>query len=517
MTAFGSFKVKMNKIKINIFAKCSVILVLLLTPTFLLTDSLQLRLPVHINISPGTADANRLSKDDFTLFVNGSQREINQMEIKTRRINKTSDLVRHFVLSFHMDNVHREVIMEGVRYFIDHILDRSDSLTVLTPLKSYQMKMDSGKAAVFDAIEKLLKTDCDDYKSKREILIQQLEKELLQLHMLTWSDAVYRNARTILSNFFKFSRQVIKDLKDHFLSPYPGYQRVVKELPLKGDGETWWIHFQQRLFKPYPAKLKGVINRWIIIQSTGRIIIPGGDQFKQLAKKMPLSPEFPTSILLEALLKKNICFNAICWGNIDYENATPLDNPRPEIEEILELITNHSGGKTITTAFPEQGLKELQQHTAQFYQLVFPFNGKIEAKKIQLTLVNQQQKETVQLSYPRQLETDEIQSLVQKLSRERVKILDFDVKGSRVDFGVTGFHREEPDIVGLLNVRAELYHDEEESQPVFRAVNTLHAKKEKIHLSIPIPRVHTGPFKLRVSVCDLIANQLDVVERRIRL
>jgi hypothetical protein len=505
---------KMNKI--NIFAKCSVILVLLLTPTFLLTDSLQLPLPIYIDISRGKADVNRLSKEDFTLFINGSQREISQMEIKTRRINKTSDLARHFVLSFHMDDFHRE-IMQGVRYFIDHILDRSDSLTVLTPLKSYQMNMDRGKAAVFDAIEKLLKKDCEDYKLKREVFIIQLDRELVQLNMLTWSDAVYRNARSILSNFFKCSQQVIKDLKDHFLSPYLEYHRVIKELPLKGDGETWWVHFQHRLFKPYPAKLKRIINRWITIQSTGRIIVSGGDQFKLLAKKMPLSPGFPTAVLLESLLKKNICFNVISWGNIDNENTNPLDTPRPEIEEILEKITTGSGGKTIAATFPEKGLIELQQHAAQYYELVFPFNGKIEPKKIQLASSNQQQTGTFRLSYPGQLETDEIQSLVEKLSLEKVKILDLDVNGSRVDFEVTGFHRDEPGIVGLLKVRIELYSDEEESQPVFSAVNTLHAKKEKIHLSIPIPKAHTGLFKLRVSVCDLIANQLDVVEHRVNL
>jgi hypothetical protein len=232
---------------------------------------------------------------------------------------------------------------------------------------------------------------------------------------------------------------------------------------------------------------------------------------------MPISPQFPTAVLLESLLKKNICFNVICWGNINYENANLLDNPRPEIENILETITNNTGGKTITTNFPKQGLMELQQHAAKFYELVFPFNGKIEPKKINLVPANQQHTGSVRLSYSRQLEKDEIQSLVEKLSREKVKILDFDVNGSRVDFGVTGFHRNEPDIVGLLKVRVELYSDEEESQPGFSAVNTLHAKKERIHLSIPLPKAHTGPFKLRISVCDLIANQLDVVERRIIL
>jgi hypothetical protein len=506
----------MGKTKIYTFIKFYVIFFLWLTPVLLLSNALELRLPVYINLAPGEAQFIQLSKEDFTLFINGSQREINQMEIKTRRIDKTSDLARHFVLSFHMDNFDRE-IMEGVGYFIDHILDRSDSLTVLTPLKSYQMKMDSGKAAVFDAIEKLLKKDCNDYKLKREVLIKQVDKELFQVQKLTWDDAVFLNASAIITNFFNFSQQIIQDLKDHFLSPYREYHRVVKKLTLKGDGETWWVHFQHRVFEPYPTKLKGIINRWIMIQSTGRFRISGSQNFKQLAKKMPISPQFPTAALLESLLKENICFNAICWGNIDYENANPLDNPQPEIEKILEIITNSSSGKTITTTFPKQGLKELQQHAAQFYELVFPFNGKIEPKKINLVPANQQQTGTVQLSYPGHLETDKIQSLVEKLSRERVKILDFDVKGSRVDFGVTGFHRNEPDIVGLLKVRIELYHDEEENQPVFSADNTLHAKKERIHLSIPLPKAHTGQFKLRLSVCDLIANQLDVAERRISL
>jgi hypothetical protein len=46
-----------------------------------------------------------------------------------------------------------------------------------------------------------------------------------------------------------------------------------------------------------------------------------------------------------------------------------------------------------------------------FIELVFPFNGKIEPKKINLVLTNQQQTGTIRLSYPGQLEPDEIQSL----------------------------------------------------------------------------------------------------------
>ena len=160
---------------------------------------------------------------------------------------------------------------------------------------------------------------------------------------------------------------------------------------------------------------------------------------------------------------------------------------------------------------------ELQQYKTQFYELVFPYNGKIESKNIQLVSNNQPQTGTVRLNYRLQFEKDEIQSLVRKYSREKVKILDFDVKGNRVDLAVTGFHRNEPDIVGLLKVRVELYNNEEENQPVFSVVNTLHAKKEKIRLSIPLPKNHTGQFKVRISVCDLVANQLDVVEDSINL
>lgn len=506
----------MKKTKRIIILNCFVLLFLMLIPASLLPDALYLRLPVHINLPPGDTQFNPLNKENLFLFINGIRREINHIETRTRRIEKTSDLARHFVLSFHMDGFERK-IMEGVKYFIDHILDRSDSLTVLTPLKSYPMKMSSGKAAVFDAIEELLKKDCNSYRLKRAILIKRLEKEIFQLQRLTWADAVYLNARAIIINFFNFSRQAIKDLKDHFLSPYSEYHQVANKLPLRGQGEAWWIHFQQRVFEPFPPRLKNIVNRWITYQNAGRSIISGGYKFKQLAKKMPISPEFPGPIFLEALLKKNICFNVICWGNIDYQNSNPLDNPQPEIEDIFETITRSSGGKTIITPLARQGLIELQQHVARFSYLAFPYNGIIESKNIHLVPANQQQPGSIPFSYPKQLEKDELQSLLKELSREKVRILNFDLKGYRVVFGVTAFHRNEPDIIGLLKIRAELYNEHEETRPVFKGVNTLHAKKEKIHISIPLPKSHKGRFKLRISVCDLIANQLDVLERRITL
>jgi hypothetical protein len=136
--------------------RCHSLVLLLLIPISILPAQRQLRLPVYINSATGEFRYDQLSKEDFTLCINDRPREINRMEIKIRRIEKTSDLSRHFFLSFHMDEFNREIV-EGIGYFIDHILDRSDSLTVLTPLKSYQMKMDRGKAAVYDAMILMLK------------------------------------------------------------------------------------------------------------------------------------------------------------------------------------------------------------------------------------------------------------------------------------------------------------------------------------------------------------------------
>jgi hypothetical protein len=53
--------------------------------------------------------------------------------------------------------------------------------------------------------------------------------------------------------------------------------------------------------------------------------------------------------------------------------------------------------------------------------------------------------------------------------------------------------------------------------PVFSTGNTLHAASKTIQISLPLPSTYSGQFRLRVSVCDLITNQLDMVERRIRL
>ena len=82
---------------------------------------------------------------------------------------------------------------------------------------------------------------------------------------------------------------------------------------------------------------------------------------------------------------------------------------------------------------------------------------------------------------------------------------------------MTDFHASEPDIVGLVKVRAELYKEQQVYTPVFSTGNTLHAASKTIQISLPLPRTYTGRYRLRVSVCDLITNQLDMVERRIRL
>jgi hypothetical protein len=507
----------MKKIKQNEPMGYFILFVLMLVPGWLKpSDSFLLRLPVHIARVPGPVQLDSLEKNDLMLFINGSQRKIDHLQTQTWNINKTSDLSRHFVLSFHMDGFDRKV-MEGVGYFIDNILDRADSLTVLTPIGSYQVKLDKGKAAVYDVVEKLLEKDGSDYRKKRAALVGEIQKEIAPINRLFGEDAYLYNPGPVFYNFFTFCQQAMAEFKLHFLAPFVLQDQVVKELPQKGEGEIWWLHFQHRAFEPIPSPLRNMLNRLVTLQNASGISAARSYEFAQLLKQMPIAPQFPLLPLLEKVQEEKICYNVIFWGTGDNPSSTSPQFVSSGLENSLAQIARSSGGTIVQAILPSQGLIKLQQHENRFYEVVFPLHESGQPLDIHLAMADQRQNRTIRLNYPHRFETERIQTLLKESSGEKVKIIDFNLEGNQVSFAVTDFHDHAPDLLGLVKVRAELYKEQQVYTPVFRTGNTLHAACKKIHISLPLPSIYTGRFKLRVSVCDLITNQLDIVERRVRL
>lgn len=480
-------------------------------------DDLLMTLPVRTAM-----DQLGLAKEDLVLRVNGNLRPIRAMTPRQRSLNRPSDLSRYFVLSFHMES-YKPDVMEAVEYFIQHVVRRNDVLTILSPLRAYRLKMEDGNHRVLDFIEETLKKDCSQYKLVRGGLIQKLDKDTAHVNRLRGPDGWMLNHYNTMFNFYNQSKLALVRFKDHFLAPHLKQDKVIRDLPPRGEGEIWWIHFQQRAFEPVPVKFRKVFSRIILFQKTGQVRWPVAGagkswDFDSVIKQMKLTNEFSVSGLPRAVLLENVCYNIINWGVLGDTFSNRTDASRPETERFLERIARISGGKSVTNINPLDGLQELLQHRDQYYEVAFAFDGLIEDKRFGLSMpgVNSGGR----LFYSPGYTGESIRSRIDEIQRGKVRITDLSMQGNRVAFGVAAYHRpttggKEP--VGLIKVRAQLYDDSGNPSPVFNSFKVLRAVGNDVRISLPLPKKYRGGYTFQLSVCDLMANQLASVKQKIRL
>jgi hypothetical protein len=478
-------------------------------------DEVLMKLPVH-------AAEEGLVKEDLLLAVNNFQRPIRALLPRSRSMMSASDLSRYFILSFHMESYKPEV-MEAVEYFVENIARRHDSLTILSPLRAYRLKMEDGKDRVLDFIEEVLKTDCAEYKVTRGMLVQKIEKATSRVNRLREPAGWMLSPYTLMFEFYNHCKLALVRFKDHFLSHHLKQAKVIRDLPPRGEGETWWIHFQQRSFEPVPVSFRNIVKKIALGQKTGQVRWPvaGGGRnwdFNTFEKQLTIIDKFPAVELSQTILAENVCYNVINWGALGDSFTNRGDFPRPEVEIKLEAVSRSSGGRSITTLDPVQGLRELQQHRDDYYELVFPFNGRIEGKRFRLILAGV--KPGNRLSYAPGFESDKIRTMIEFYRRGKVEIRDLSMAGNRVSFGVAAYHRpgnKDEEQVGLIKVRAQLYDESGNASPVFNSHKVLRAAGDSVQISLPLPKKYRGRYIFQLSVCDLMANQLAAVKQRIKL
>jgi hypothetical protein len=235
-----------------------------------------------------------------------------------------------------------------------------------------------------------------------------------------------------------------------------------------------------------------------------------------LEKLLRLSESFPVDPLFNVFNSASIRYNTILWVHRKHKGRSSASDIIPIMGAVLDQISRDTGGKTINTTDPEQGIKSIHHHQDHYYQLTYGFNGDIEEKKIDVTAASADVKK-VKLSYKNVYSEEEMRTLIQYFSKERVQIDDFSLNKYNLRFSIDAvtLNKSKGDSFGLVKVRIELFS--QTGERVYRTENTLRSSKQQIMVSIPLPGRHKGKFKLIINACDLIANQLVSFEQEVAL
>ena len=470
-------------------------------------------LSLVVRAGEGNYRLKPLVKDDFKLFINDRPRGIAGVIEHRRSMGQPTGLGRNFILSFHI-NEYGKKLAEGVSYFVTEILNNTDMLFIITPLKIYRINVSRNKLKMLRDIETLVSRDCDIYNKDRIKFEKNLETKLNEVRRVFVNPNDPPGPFAAISGFLKSYPKEFMDFTAHFLLPDIGKYRQAIDSLGEREGERWCIHFQQREVYSLFFKTRQIVRLIKTGFSSSSLKNLIRNNLEKLEKQLVLSGTELAQPFLETVLGSNINCSVVFFGSLNEKSSGSGQMGIFYPGEILRRTAVGTGGKAVETMDPLQGVRDIRDHTDHCYELFFNFNGIIEEKRVRVALEDKNHA----LSYKKKFGKQEIESLVRYLSEEKVKIVDVMLKeGRRLSFSIESFKLRayKRKKYGMLKVSIRLHDRWGES--VYASGRTLRVSEKKVKVSHTFPLENRGEYLLIISVTDLIRNSFVSIHRGIRL
>ena len=500
-------KMRRNIIYLTIFS-------LLLTGAAFAADDIYLKIPVRIYKDGEYLKG--LSRNDFSLKINGQVRTVEEVLTGERSINDISER-RNFILQFSLSD-YGENITKGIRFFITEVLRQKDNLIVWSPVKVYRIRTDKPKSSIIADIEKIVKEDSLTYKRIKESAREKLFNAIDHLNNFTPNE---KDSNPVVSKIFTFlntySREWL-DFKDKYLLPDVGkYYGVFSLLTENYQGEKYFINFQQRevipSLKKYndtKRKISGYLSS-IAGTSSSPYTSSISNALNKIDKSMLISDNYDPEKLISPFKGANISYNMILFHSFR-QSGEDSDSVSPDLEGILREISRSTGGVSVITGDFEAGIDSILKKSDNYYYLVFKFNGEKGEKRIEIGTTDSGGK----LFYKQKFFPEEIDLLIKLASEPKITITDVHIEGHNLSFTIEGFTltgKEKK--TGIMKVEIRLI--DKKSDVVMSKDNTLSADKESVKISLGIDPGLKGFFKLEIIAKDMNKNKTDNYSKYIEL
>ncbi|MFC2155211.1 hypothetical protein ACFLRB_01805 [Acidobacteriota bacterium] len=465
-----------------------------------------------------------LKKEDLKLFINDKHRDIINLIYREKSIGRKPNLRRNFILSFHITEYTRE-LEKGIDFFVSEILSPADTLVILSPVKIYRFEGSVKKEAIIRDICKKLKTDYSHFNKRRAAEEKRLMDKINRLDRILTGPVFFTGPYVGASDFLNNFPQEYLSFAAEFLLPSAGKFRQIANLldAAGGEGQRWWLHFQERDVTTLNYRLKEIFEKIGSVFSSSparesnpriRAVMYKLDQ----AKSRVLFPgAFPANQLLDTLISGKICYNIIFLQGIKNIDAEILDSATASITKDMVKASVRSGGATKKKAKYEQGVMAIMEYVDRCYEVEFKFNGIIEDKRISLRLAGEKKGKQSLLIYKDGFKKQELETLFYSFLTGNVEISGFSQEGYIIRFAIGSYrsNKKEEESFGLLKVGIVLLN--REGLKVYESKKTLRAVKEQLVIALPLPVTLKGEFKLAITVFDLVANRTASFNRHIIL
>ncbi|MEN8222988.1 MAG: hypothetical protein ABFR36_06975 [Acidobacteriota bacterium] len=452
-------------------------------------------------------DSRTIVPGDLELIINGEKRDILTVSRFERNLVKHTDLARDFVLSFSLSDPD-EYMEKGLSYFLTEILAPSDSLSVVTPGKTFRIGVTSNKEGMHETIIKVLKKECDGYKKKKQAFSKNIRNELTKiLNVLADkadSSAVFkvRRYKKIIGFLNSFPVEFNRFLQFSLALNEFKFDSAVSDIRFR-SGEKWWFHFHRR----ESARLFSKIGK--VIKEIEDYSSESGDLFSQdhapLLKRLKIlrysTDFFPVGQIKEKMIRHGISFFSVIYTSSGDKSNSGSGSDKSVYDTIFDDIAEYTGGKSVYAVDPEDGVRRVSAESFTEYRVDFRYDGKIEKKKI---VLRNKSSRSMKLYFPSGIPKDELKIMIEYLSSEKCSIRDLEFSKNKISFRIGGYKSLPEQNAGLLKVRFEIFS--KTGELLHRKENILRSPVKDLPVQIPFPLKAAGEFLINVTVIDLVDN-----------
>ncbi|MCK5221893.1 MAG: hypothetical protein KAR14_09965, partial [Candidatus Aminicenantes bacterium] len=371
---------------------------------------LNIEVPVRVFYKGNPVD--NLTKNDFSLIVNGRERDIigfnivrKQIEVQKLELEKEKEYPpRYFVLAVNITNFAPE-IKDGVKEVIDRIMRKNDAMLLFINNKTLLIRNFLSKTDAKEKIFNIISTESILARKRMLLYFKQLENEInLTKFRLTLKQSVgqrnpvdQKTQIYMISDFLRNYLVVWKDYKNKYLIPdvktYLMFSKHLQKIPV----EKWVISFyQQELFPKIVMTgeimriIQALIYKWQASTDAETVIFSRviSKQVTEIRKELNVSKGFPTDEITKIFTKVGATFHSVFIGTRLASFSKDMEYRRisSDLENNLRGLTRKTGGELVTSNNLKIAIDKIVKKRDIYYVLTYsPKEGEtLEKLKIKI-------------------------------------------------------------------------------------------------------------------------------------
>jgi hypothetical protein len=470
-----------------------------------------------------------LSKDDFIVYEDNKEMEINGFFLKRKKLKTTgskqvnleqeSTPPRTFVLVFSITDFNNH-IKKAVEHLYEDIFRSNDRVLIFANDKTLRHDNLENK----DELKRQLLTELkeESYKVRRR-LINYINKIETYLNMYDFRVRFYIRRDLRPERLIAFLKKYLltwNEYKRKYLTPpvdrFYYFSRYLEEV----NTEKWVFNFYQ--FDLFPKinldsetmnKIREIATQLINSReagshSMGRMI---NTLLNQMLVDLNVSSGFPTEDISKLFYKVDAAFHSFFIKNKDRVSLNDMEYEEvaSDIENTLKEITDITGGQNITSNNLVKSIDTVSELEDIYYILTYVPQDPEKAGKLKIKVKNKKYKVLYDNNFRADYINEYIEKLEEKINVPEIKIEDFSFQGKVLAFTVKDYLMKETgnNAVGRMKVRIRLT-DGDKIMNLYDQEKICVAKNNEMKVSLgAFKRIARGEYHFFIDATDLLTGK----------